>query len=181
MHRGFLRGFALGGVAFGVLFLLLAASRPPVEVPVPVQVEVPRPVPVYVPAGTLDRAWVLHLTATAYSSRPEETDSSPFVTAAGTRVRPGIVAVSRDLEAIGLVFGARVVLVEATGPGCGKSARALIGKVLVVEDRMHRRKRRQIDVWMPTTEAARAFGRCRVTAVALLPTGAGGPPAASLP
>ncbi|MBI2012886.1 MAG: hypothetical protein HYS88_00320, partial [Candidatus Colwellbacteria bacterium] len=29
---------------------------------------------------------------TAYSSREEETDETPFITAAGTKVRPGVVA-----------------------------------------------------------------------------------------
>lgn len=170
MRTGF-RGFVLGALLMALLFVLLAAKRPPerVEVPVPVPVRVETPVPVYVPSSLSDRAWVLHLTATAYSSSPDETDATPFLTAAGTRTRPGVVAVSRDLEALGLVFGTRVVITEVRGAGCGERAREVVGRVLVVEDRMHRRKRRQLDVWMPSKAEALAFGRCRVTAVALLP------------
>ena len=41
----------------------------------------------------------VHVTLTAYSARKCETDSTPTITASGKKVRPGIVALSRDMEA----------------------------------------------------------------------------------
>jgi 3D (Asp-Asp-Asp) domain-containing protein len=80
--------------------------------------------------------------ATAYSSTPEETDSTPFITAAGTTVRDGIVA--NNL----LPFGTKIRLPEVYGD-----------KVFVVEDRMHRRKGDyHVDVWFPTKREAKIFG-----------------------
>ena len=154
--------------SLGVLvFLLLAWNRPPqVEY---VVVERPVPTPVVVPAGLPDEALVLELTMTAYSSSPDQTDATPFVTASGQRVRDGIVAISRDLERLGLRFGSKVVVTAVGGPSCGPAARELVGRVLEVQDRMHRRKRRQIDVWRPSREGALAIGRCRVRAVAFTP------------
>ena len=61
-----------------------------------------------------------------------------------TRPTPGTVAVSRDLEAKGWTCGKRV-LVEGYG-------------LLVVNDRMHKRKRNQLDVFFGSTERALAFG-----------------------
>jgi len=153
--------------SLGVLFLLLLAwSRQPE----PVVVERPVPTPVMVPSGLPDEALVLDLTMTAYSSTPDQTDDTPFVTASGHGVRDGVVAVSRDLERLGLRFGSKVVVTAVGGPSCGPAARELVGKVLEVQDRMHRRKRLQIDVWRPSREEALAIGCCRVRAVAFTPT-----------
>lgn len=152
--------------SLGVLFLLLLAwSRQPETV----VVERPVPTPVMVPAGLPDRLEVIDLTMTAYSSTPDQTDATPFVTASGQGVRDGIVAVSRDLEGLGLRFGSKVVVTEVGGPSCGPAARELVGEVLEVQDRMHRCKRRQIDVWRPSREEALAIGRCHVRAVAFTP------------
>ncbi|ADR37729.1 hypothetical protein Ocepr_2281 (plasmid) [Oceanithermus profundus DSM 14977] len=155
--------------SLGVLvFLLLAWSRPP-EIET-VVVERPVPVPVVTPTGLPERALVLELTLTAYSSTPDQTDSTPFVTASGQRVRDGIVAVSRDLEQQGLRFGSKVVVTRVTGPGCGPEAQALVGRVLEVQDRMHPRKRQQVDVWRPSREEALAIGRCTAEVVAFAPS-----------
>ena len=149
--------------SLGVLFLLLLAwSRQPE----PVVVERPVPTPVMVPSGLPDEALVLDLTMTAYSSTPDQTDDTPFVTASGQGVRDGVVAISRDLERLGLRFGSKVVVTTVGGPSCGPAARELVGKVLEVQDRMHRRKRLQIDVWQPSREEALAIGRCLVRVVA---------------
>lgn len=82
------------------------------------------------------------LWVTAYSSTPDQTDDTPFITASGKRVRKGIVAIN------GLPFGTRIKIPDLFGD-----------KVFVVEDRMHRRKKQNIDVWMPTREQALEFGR----------------------
>lgn len=78
---------------------------------------------------------------TAYSSTPEETDDTPFITASGTRVRDGIVATNL------LPFGTKIQIPELFGD-----------KVFVVEDRMHERKANNVDVWMPTKSQALKFG-----------------------
>jgi 3D (Asp-Asp-Asp) domain-containing protein len=77
--------------------------------------------------------------ATAYSSTPDQTDQTPFVTAAGTYVRDGVVATNL------LPFGTKIRLRELFGT-----------KVFTVEDRMARDD--AIDVWFPTREEALAFG-----------------------
>jgi 3D (Asp-Asp-Asp) domain-containing protein len=82
--------------------------------------------------------------ATAYNAVPEQTDSTPEICAWGDRIKPGIIAISRDLERIGLTRG-KVVHIE----GIGKR---------VVMDRMHHRKRNQIDLYMENYEDAVRFG-----------------------
>jgi 3D (Asp-Asp-Asp) domain-containing protein len=85
---------------------------------------------------------------TAYSSTPEETDSTPFVTASNTEVREGTLAANF------LPFGTRVQIPELFGD-----------RVFVVEDRMHQRKTNFVDVWMPTKEAALELGITRTEIV----------------
>lgn len=93
-------------------------------------------------AATIDthsstrKVWV-----TAYSSTPEETDETPFITASMTKVRDGIIATNF------LPFGTKVMIPKLFGE-----------KVFTVEDRMHERKVNFVDVWMPTKEDAVNFG-----------------------
>lgn len=81
------------------------------------------------------------MTVTAYSSTPEETDDTPFITASGMHVRDGIVATNQ------LPFGTNIRIPEHFGD-----------KIFVVQDRMHRRKKNNIDVWMSSKEKALRFG-----------------------
>lgn len=82
---------------------------------------------------------------TAYNPVQSQTDSSPLITASNKRVRAGMVALSRDLEVeFGFRFGDTVYL-----DGLGK---------FVFEDRMHRRKRRHVDILMFNPVQARRFG-----------------------
>lgn len=90
---------------------------------------------------------------TAYSPRQEETDSTPDITAANTKVRPGIVAVSRDLFDKGWIFGKKVYI-KSLG-------------IFTIEDLMAKRKTNQIDIFMPDTTAALAFGRQNLEAYLL--------------
>ncbi len=93
------------------------------------------------------RVWV-----TAYSSVPEETDSTPFVTASGYKVRDGIIAANF------LPFGTLVMIPDIFGD-----------KVFTVLDRMHKRKEGFVDIWMPTKEDAVNFG-IRQTEIVIVPT-----------
>ncbi len=91
---------------------------------------------------------------TAYSSTPEETDDTPFVTATGNHVRDGIVATNF------LPFGTRVRIPEVFGD-----------KIFVVDDRMHPRKTDFMDVWMPSKQDALNLGIRRTNIVVLAPIG----------
>ena len=82
--------------------------------------------------------------ATAYNALASQTDSTPEICAWGDRIRPGIIAVSRDLEGLGLTRGQEVHI-----EGYGK---------MIVLDRMHKRKRNQIDIFMEKYEDAIEFG-----------------------
>ena len=80
-------------------------------------------------------------TITAYSSTPEETDDTPFITASGKHVHEGTIAANW------LPFGAKVKIPELFGE-----------RIFTVEDRMHRRHNTKLDIWFPSKEAAIKFG-----------------------
>ena len=91
--------------------------------------------------------------ATAYNSTVTQTNSNPHITAFGDSLIPGkkYIAVSRDLERLGLSHNTLVKIEGLEG-------------TYLVKDRMHARKRNQIDVYMGTDiKAALQFGRKHVT------------------
>ena len=106
------------------------------------------------------RSAVVH--STAYNSTPGQTDSSPYVTATGTRVRSGVVALSRDLLAR-FPYGTRITIEDLSG----RYSSVLRGRVFVVEDTMHPRIGNTVDVWMGSRSEAMAWGtrNIRITAV----------------
>lgn len=79
---------------------------------------------------------------TAYSSTPEETDSTPFITASGTHVRDGVAAANF------LPIGAKFRIPELFG-----------NKVFIIEDRMHSRFSNRVDIWFETKKEAKQFGK----------------------
>jgi 3D (Asp-Asp-Asp) domain-containing protein len=95
-------------------------------------------------------------TITAYTPSPRENRGRGHkaATALGTPIRPGIVAVSRDLLHAGWDFGDRIHI-EGLG-------------VFTIEDTMHQRFRRTIDVAVSDMEAARKIGLMRNIEVTLL-------------
>ena len=84
--------------------------------------------------------------ATAYSSTPDQTDDSPFITASNTYVRDGIIAANF------LPFGTQVRIPDIYGD-----------KVFVVEDRMNKRYWHNIDIWFADRTTAKQFGVKNVT------------------
>lgn len=86
-----------------------------------------------------------HVTATAYSSTPDQTDDSPFITASGTYVRDGIIATNF------LPMGTLIKIPDLYGD-----------KIFIVEDRMNRRYVYNIDIWFPERNLAKNFGVKRV-------------------
>lgn len=80
---------------------------------------------------------------TAYSSSVWETDDTPFITASGKTVGDGVVASNI------LPFGTKIRIPELFG-----------SKIFVVEDRMSQRADDyQIDVWFPSSQSAKEFGK----------------------
>jgi 3D (Asp-Asp-Asp) domain-containing protein len=87
-----------------------------------------------IPIGT-----TLHVTSSAYSPSKYQTDGSPCVTAAGTTVRPGVVAT--NFLPMGTIL-------------------SIEDKKYIVEDRMNSRyKGYYMDIWFPSTSQALEFGR----------------------
>ncbi|MFD1215109.1 MULTISPECIES: 3D domain-containing protein [Microbulbifer] len=89
------------------------------------------------------------VTATAYNSVKGQTDDDPWVAAWNNRLRPGdkIIAVSRDLEKHGLTNGAKVRIEGLPG-------------TFTVRDRMNKRFKNRIDVWMEKdVRKARQWGK----------------------
>jgi len=105
---------------------------------------------------------ILEVVVTAYSSTPEQTDGDPTVTATGQSVRPGILAVSRDLLNTQLPYGTQVRILEirADEEGCGGYPTST---VFEVQDTMAARIDNQVDIWMPNLQEAVAWGSCVAT------------------
>jgi 3D (Asp-Asp-Asp) domain-containing protein len=90
----------------------------------------------------------LVVTATAYNSVAEQTDSQPNLAAWGDSLAPGMkaIAVSRDLIALGLGHQALVTIVGLSGQ-------------YQVLDKMHPRWEKRIDIYMgDDLQAARSWG-----------------------
>ena len=93
----------------------------------------------------------IKMVVTAYSSTPEQTDSTPFVTASGKNVADGIVANNM------LPFGAKIRIPEMYGD-----------KVFIVEDRMNQKKGKyHLDIWFPEYSEAKNFG-AKITYIEIL-------------
>ncbi len=79
---------------------------------------------------------------TGYSSSPDETDSTPFITASGERVRVGICA--NNL----LPLHTKIRIPELFGD-----------RIFTIKDRMNSNKSPyHIDIWFPTKKEALEFG-----------------------
>lgn len=79
----------------------------------------------------------IEVTATAYTSRVSETSGDPYRAAWNNKLSPGekAIAVSRDLLKLGLTNGAAVEIEGLPG-------------VYTVRDKMNKRWRRRIDIYM---------------------------------
>ncbi|MEE8131511.1 MAG: hypothetical protein V3T98_00455 [Candidatus Paceibacterota bacterium] len=84
----------------------------------------------------------IKIVITAYSSSPEETDDTPFITAAGTFVRQGVAAANF------LPIGTKIKLPDVFGD-----------QIFIIEDRMHPRFNDRVDVWFAEKSTAKTFGK----------------------
>lgn len=96
------------------------------------------------PAQKAKRTYEVSISA--YSSTPDQTDASPFITAKGTYVRDGIVAANF------LPLGTAIKIPEVYGD-----------KIFIVEDRMNKRYWYNMDIWMADRSSAMKFGRQTMT------------------
>ena len=82
---------------------------------------------------------------TAYNSLPEQTDSTPCITASSFNVcehnEEDVVAANF------LPFGATIRIPEYFGD-----------RIFTVQDRMHKRFEKRVDIWMKNKESAKSFG-----------------------
>ena len=92
----------------------------------------------------------MKVVVTAYNSLPEQTDSTPCITASGYDLckanEENVVAANF------LRFGTKVRLPDYTGE-----------RVYTVQDRMHPRFNRRMDLWMRERSDARKFGMRTLT------------------
>ena len=86
--------------------------------------------PVSSPFGPERIVRTMRVFVTGYSSTPDQTDDTPFITASGKQVRDGIVATNL------LPLGTKIKIPEIYG-----------NKVFVVEDRMNARNNQHVDIW----------------------------------
>jgi len=93
------------------------------------------------PADPADARYTTTRVVTAYSSTPDQTDDTPFITANGTVVHDGIIAANW------LKFGTRVRIPDMFGD-----------KVFIVADRMNPRFDDRADIWMAERSDAVKFG-----------------------
>ena len=94
----------------------------------------------------------IEVTATAYNSLAYQTSSNPHITAFGDSLKPGLkyIAVSRDLLKNGLRHNTLVKIEGVEG-------------TYLVKDKMNRRFRKRIDLYMGTdVKAAKKWGKRKV-------------------
>jgi 3D (Asp-Asp-Asp) domain-containing protein len=93
---------------------------------------------------------IFYMRVTAYASVPDETDSTPFITANGTHVYYGEAASNI------LPFGTKIQI-----PGLFGS------QIFTIEDRMSTKIKNTIDIWMPSVSTALHFGMSHTDIVIL--------------
>lgn len=91
------------------------------------------------------------LTVTSYQSVPEQTDDSPFITSIGERTHPGGCAASRDLLGLEVKYGDYIYI-----DGLG---------LCRINDTMHPRIKRTIDVWVKDYASEKRIGVRRGTRI----------------
>lgn len=88
----------------------------------------------------------LVVTATAYSSTPDQTDATPFITSNGKRVYDGLIAANW------LPYNTKVRIPDMFGD-----------KIFTVNDRMNARyKTGRLDIWMKSRQEAKLWGNRKI-------------------
>lgn len=109
-----------------------------------------------VEAGPLAKTF--YVSVTSYNSLVGQTDSTPFITATGSRTRMGVVAASPDIiRQFG--YGAKVRFISF-GSSNNCKPRVIPKMIFTIEDTTAARKVNQIDIWLPHRSQSITFGRC---------------------
>ena len=97
----------------------------------------------YTPLKTVSKQYPreINILLTAYSSSPNETDDTPFITASGIHTHDGVVAANF------LPFGTRIRIPDIFGD-----------RVFTVEDRLKKIYNDRIDIWFASKKEALNFG-----------------------
>ena len=128
--------------AFGLLQTPEQAEEPPSISEGLVFTQATSLLPIASPETPSRVARTMNVVVTAYSSTPEQTDDTPFITASGNWVRDGIVATNL------LPLGTKIKIPDIYGD-----------RVFIVDDRMHPRMQVHVDVWFASYWDAKKFGK----------------------
>lgn len=142
----------LGMVNLFHLAVAAAPTTPPLLVPQTATAETLTQVSSLSAQSPLEAGYqTITVDLTGYSSTPDQTDETPFITAANTKARDGVVASNF------LAFGTKIRIPELFGD-----------KIFTVEDRMHKRFDERLDIWFPNRKLAEDFGFKEKVAVQIL-------------
>jgi len=147
MKSALLRKFAVAGLLALVNVFHLAVAAAPSE-PIVQTNETILEASSVAARSVLEQPYrkIVTVFVTGYSSTPDQTDETPFITAYNTEVRDGVVAANF------LPAGTKIRIPELFGD-----------KIFVVEDRMHERFSDRIDIWFSDRESAQNFGLRKAT------------------
>lgn len=108
-------------------------------------------------ASKINPVATLTVQASAYTSTPGQTDSTPFTTANGEHVYWGGVAANIiDANGRNIPFGTKIMIPKLFGD-----------QIFTVNDRMNRRYRNNVDLWFHDITDAREFGRRTIEIVVI--------------
>ncbi len=139
--------YVMNGLALLLTFNIASAAIMPGAVASPTDVGAPSMESVIYQTSLVDNRIVEPIKArmivpiTGYSSTPDQTDDTPFITASGAHVDDGIVAANF------LPFNTRIKIPKLFG-----------NKIFVVKDRMAKRFSDRVDIWFADRGSAIKFG-----------------------
>lgn len=139
--------YAVNGLALLLTFNIASAAVLPGVVTPAAEVDMPSVESVISQTSLVDNRIVEPIKArmivpiTGYSSTPDQTDDTPFITATGDHVDDGIVAANF------LPFNTRIKIPKLFG-----------NKIFVVKDRMAKRFSDRVDIWFADRSTALKFG-----------------------
>ena len=111
---------------------------------------------------------LLEIVATAYNSEVRQTDSSPFITASGERVKDGTLALSRDMIKAENELMQRMGYNPAATISYGDTVDLIYVKRMIVHDTMAKRFTNRADIWMNSKSNAWEWG---IRKVYIIPVG----------
>jgi len=111
---------------------------------------------------------LLEIVATAYNSEVRQTDSTPFITASGERVKDGTLALSRDMIRAQDELMGRMGYNPAATISYGDTVDLIYVKRMIVHDTMAKRFTNRADIWMNSESNAWEWG---IRKVYIIPIG----------